>query len=73
MIMPFFFNLSYREKPNFVGATFQGKICDKQYGGGIVLVWYDLICLLCYINRVLFKFIYNYFLTLLWLSILTFA
>uniref|UniRef100_A0A8D0TDU0 Disintegrin and metalloproteinase domain-containing protein 2 n=1 Tax=Sus scrofa TaxID=9823 RepID=A0A8D0TDU0_PIG len=29
--------LVYREKPNFVGATFQGKICDKQYGGGIVL------------------------------------
>lgn len=37
MIM-IFFNLSYREKSNYVGATFQGKMCDSQYGGGIALV-----------------------------------
>ncbi|VFV42192.1 disintegrin and metalloproteinase [Lynx pardinus] len=33
------------EKPNYVGATFQGKMCDNQYGGGVALVWYGLICL----------------------------
>lgn len=33
-----FFNLSYREKSNYVGATFQGKMCESQYGGGIALV-----------------------------------
>lgn len=33
-----FLNLSYREKSDYVGATFQGKMCDRQYGGGIALV-----------------------------------
>ncbi|XP_054556878.1 disintegrin and metalloproteinase domain-containing protein 2 isoform X2 [Talpa occidentalis] len=27
----------YREKPDYVGATFQGKMCDGQYGGGVAL------------------------------------
>ncbi|XP_044911467.1 disintegrin and metalloproteinase domain-containing protein 2 isoform X2 [Felis catus] len=31
------FLLVYREKPNYVGATFQGKMCDNQYGGGVAL------------------------------------
>ncbi|XP_010956331.1 disintegrin and metalloproteinase domain-containing protein 2 [Camelus dromedarius] len=31
------FLLVYREKTNYVGATFQGKMCDKQYGGGVAL------------------------------------
>ncbi|XP_004441239.1 PREDICTED: disintegrin and metalloproteinase domain-containing protein 2 [Ceratotherium simum simum] len=31
------FLLVYREKSNYVGATFQGKICDRQYGGGVAL------------------------------------
>lgn len=31
-------NLSYREKSKYVGATFQGKICDPQYGGGVAMV-----------------------------------
>ncbi|XP_015982853.2 disintegrin and metalloproteinase domain-containing protein 2 [Rousettus aegyptiacus] len=31
------FLLVYREKSNYVGATFQGKMCDSQYGGGIAL------------------------------------
>ena len=35
-----FLNLSYREKSNYVGATFQGKMCDANYAGGVVLVWY---------------------------------
>lgn len=40
-----FLNLSYREKSNYIGATFQGRMCDKHYGGGVALVWYDLIYL----------------------------
>ncbi|XP_006164797.1 disintegrin and metalloproteinase domain-containing protein 2 isoform X2 [Tupaia chinensis] len=31
------FLLVYREKSNYVGATFQGKMCDKNYGGGVAL------------------------------------
>ncbi|XP_055972634.1 disintegrin and metalloproteinase domain-containing protein 2 [Sorex fumeus] len=31
------FLLVYREKPDYVGATFEGKICDGQYGGGVAL------------------------------------
>ncbi|XP_007933256.1 disintegrin and metalloproteinase domain-containing protein 2 [Orycteropus afer afer] len=31
------FLLVYREKSDYVGATFQGKMCDRNYGGGIVL------------------------------------
>ncbi|XP_006916345.1 disintegrin and metalloproteinase domain-containing protein 2 [Pteropus alecto] len=31
------FLLVYREKSNYVGATFQGKMCESQYGGGIAL------------------------------------
>ncbi|XP_049628670.1 disintegrin and metalloproteinase domain-containing protein 2-like [Suncus etruscus] len=31
------FLLVYREKPDYVGATFEGKICDKNYGGGVAL------------------------------------
>ncbi|XP_020138330.2 disintegrin and metalloproteinase domain-containing protein 2 isoform X1 [Microcebus murinus] len=31
------FLLTYREKSNYVGATFQGKMCDRNYGGGIVM------------------------------------
>ncbi|XP_026978690.1 disintegrin and metalloproteinase domain-containing protein 2 [Sagmatias obliquidens] len=31
------FLLVYREKPNYVGATFQGRLCDKYYGGGVAL------------------------------------
>ncbi|XP_042839335.1 disintegrin and metalloproteinase domain-containing protein 2 isoform X2 [Panthera tigris] len=31
------FLLVYREKPNYVGATFQGKMCDNQYGGSVAL------------------------------------
>ncbi|XP_008589795.1 PREDICTED: disintegrin and metalloproteinase domain-containing protein 2-like, partial [Galeopterus variegatus] len=31
------FLLVYREKPNYVGATFQGKMCDKNYAGGVAL------------------------------------
>ncbi|XP_045635144.1 disintegrin and metalloproteinase domain-containing protein 2-like [Ursus americanus] len=31
------FLLVYREKSNFVGATFQGKMCDSHYGGGVAL------------------------------------
>ncbi|XP_057553517.1 disintegrin and metalloproteinase domain-containing protein 2 [Hippopotamus amphibius kiboko] len=31
------FLLVYREKPNYVGATFQGRMCDKYHGGGVVL------------------------------------
>ncbi|CAK6442657.1 unnamed protein product, partial [Pipistrellus nathusii] len=31
------FLLVYREKSDYVGATFQGKMCDRQYGGGIAL------------------------------------
>ncbi|XP_066878898.1 disintegrin and metalloproteinase domain-containing protein 2 isoform X2 [Kogia breviceps] len=31
------FLLVYREKPNYVGATFQGSLCDKYYGGGVAL------------------------------------
>ncbi|EPQ01559.1 Disintegrin and metalloproteinase domain-containing protein 18 [Myotis brandtii] len=27
----------YREKSDYVGATFQGKMCDRQYGGGIAV------------------------------------
>lgn len=40
-----FLNLSYREKSNYVGATFQGKMCDSHYGGAVALVWYGLIYL----------------------------
>lgn len=38
-----FLNLSYREKANYIGATFQGKMCDRQYGGSVALV--GIICL----------------------------
>ncbi|XP_031999426.1 disintegrin and metalloproteinase domain-containing protein 2 isoform X1 [Hylobates moloch] len=31
------FLLVYREKSNYVGATFQGKMCDANYAGGVVL------------------------------------
>ncbi|KAL2761975.1 disintegrin and metalloproteinase domain-containing protein 2 isoform 2 precursor, partial [Daubentonia madagascariensis] len=31
------FLLTYREKSNYVGATFQGKMCDRNYGGGVVM------------------------------------
>ncbi|XP_011926145.1 PREDICTED: disintegrin and metalloproteinase domain-containing protein 2 isoform X1 [Cercocebus atys] len=31
------FLLVYREKSNYVGATFQGKICDANYAGGVLL------------------------------------
>ncbi|XP_070263494.1 disintegrin and metalloproteinase domain-containing protein 2 [Myotis yumanensis] len=31
------FLLVYREKSDYVGATFQGKMCDRQYGGGIAV------------------------------------
>uniref|UniRef100_A0A7N5KS01 Disintegrin and metalloproteinase domain-containing protein 2 n=1 Tax=Ailuropoda melanoleuca TaxID=9646 RepID=A0A7N5KS01_AILME len=31
------FLLVYREKSTFVGATFQGKMCDSHYGGGVAL------------------------------------
>ncbi|XP_059942014.1 disintegrin and metalloproteinase domain-containing protein 2-like [Mesoplodon densirostris] len=31
------FLLVYREKSNYVGATFQGRLCDKYYGGGVAL------------------------------------
>ncbi|XP_061033379.1 disintegrin and metalloproteinase domain-containing protein 2 [Eubalaena glacialis] len=31
------FLLVYREKPNYVGATVQGRLCDKYYGGGVAL------------------------------------
>ncbi|XP_060038136.1 disintegrin and metalloproteinase domain-containing protein 2-like isoform X1 [Erinaceus europaeus] len=31
------FLLVYREKPEYVGAIFQGKMCDEQYSGGIAL------------------------------------
>ncbi|XP_035974809.2 disintegrin and metalloproteinase domain-containing protein 2 [Halichoerus grypus] len=31
------FLLVYREKSNYVGATFQGKMCDSHYGGGVAL------------------------------------
>lgn len=54
MIM-IFFNLSYREKSNYVGATFQGKMCDSQYGGGIALVGMVKLAWLRCINRVLFR------------------
>ncbi|KAM9622476.1 disintegrin and metalloproteinase domain-containing protein 2 [Trichechus inunguis] len=31
------FLLVYRENSNYVGATFQGKMCDSNYGGGVAL------------------------------------
>ncbi|XP_054421741.1 disintegrin and metalloproteinase domain-containing protein 2 [Pteronotus mesoamericanus] len=31
------FLLVYREKADYVGATFQGKMCDRQYGGSVAL------------------------------------
>ncbi|XP_060038107.1 disintegrin and metalloproteinase domain-containing protein 2 isoform X2 [Erinaceus europaeus] len=31
------FLLVYREKPEYVGAIFQGKMCDEQYSGGVAL------------------------------------
>ncbi|KAM8784443.1 disintegrin and metalloproteinase domain-containing protein 2 [Rhynchonycteris naso] len=31
------FLLVYRERSKYVGATFQGKICDREYGGGIAM------------------------------------
>ncbi|XP_053434726.1 disintegrin and metalloproteinase domain-containing protein 2 [Nycticebus coucang] len=31
------FLLIYREKSNYVGATFQGKMCDNHYGGGVIM------------------------------------
>nr|XP_019808883.1 PREDICTED: disintegrin and metalloproteinase domain-containing protein 2-like [Bos indicus] len=31
------FLLVYREKSNYIGATFQGRMCDKHYGGGVAL------------------------------------
>uniref|UniRef100_A0A8C8YYH9 Disintegrin and metalloproteinase domain-containing protein 2 n=1 Tax=Prolemur simus TaxID=1328070 RepID=A0A8C8YYH9_PROSS len=31
------FLLTYREKSNYVGATYKGKMCDRNYGGGIVM------------------------------------
>nr|AAC51110.1 fertilin beta [Homo sapiens] len=31
------FLLVYREKSNYVGATFQGKMCHANYAGGVVL------------------------------------
>ncbi|XP_045677753.1 disintegrin and metalloproteinase domain-containing protein 2 [Phyllostomus hastatus] len=31
------FLLVYREKANYIGATFQGKMCDRQYGGSVAL------------------------------------
>uniref|UniRef100_A0A2K6DC28 Disintegrin and metalloproteinase domain-containing protein 2 n=1 Tax=Macaca nemestrina TaxID=9545 RepID=A0A2K6DC28_MACNE len=31
------FLLVYREKSNYVGATFQGKMCDANYAGGVLL------------------------------------
>ncbi|XP_047575734.1 disintegrin and metalloproteinase domain-containing protein 2 isoform X3 [Lutra lutra] len=31
------FLLVYREKSNYVGATFQGKMCDSHYGGAVAL------------------------------------
>ncbi|XP_070455179.1 disintegrin and metalloproteinase domain-containing protein 2 isoform X1 [Equus przewalskii] len=29
--------LVYREKSNYIGATFHGKICERQYGGAVAL------------------------------------
>ncbi|XP_004848448.1 disintegrin and metalloproteinase domain-containing protein 2 [Heterocephalus glaber] len=31
------FLLIYREAPSYIGAVFQGMVCDKDYGGGIAL------------------------------------
>ncbi|XP_037668702.1 disintegrin and metalloproteinase domain-containing protein 2 [Choloepus didactylus] len=31
------FLLVYREHSNYVGATFQGKMCDRNYGGGVAM------------------------------------
>nr|XP_004665848.2 disintegrin and metalloproteinase domain-containing protein 2 [Jaculus jaculus] len=31
------FLLVYRETSNYVGATFQGKMCDKNYSGGVAM------------------------------------
>ncbi|XP_005373804.1 PREDICTED: disintegrin and metalloproteinase domain-containing protein 2 isoform X2 [Chinchilla lanigera] len=31
------FLLVYREAPSYIGAIFQGMMCDKDYGGGIAL------------------------------------
>ncbi|KAM6221043.1 disintegrin and metalloproteinase domain-containing protein 2 [Rhynchocyon petersi] len=31
------FLLVYREKSNYVGATYQGKMCDRLYGGGVAM------------------------------------
>ncbi|XP_049721460.1 disintegrin and metalloproteinase domain-containing protein 2-like [Elephas maximus indicus] len=31
------FLLVYRENSDYVGATFQGKMCDSKYGGGVAL------------------------------------
>lgn len=39
-------NLSYREIANYVGATYQGKMCDADYGGGVALVQYVFVCLI---------------------------
>lgn len=48
-------NLSYREKSNYVGAIFQGKMCNIQYGGGIALVRMVQFAWLRFINRMLFR------------------
>ncbi|XP_006860052.1 PREDICTED: disintegrin and metalloproteinase domain-containing protein 2-like [Chrysochloris asiatica] len=29
--------LVYREKSDYIGATYQGKMCDRNYGGGVAL------------------------------------
>ncbi|XP_058145853.1 disintegrin and metalloproteinase domain-containing protein 2 isoform X2 [Dasypus novemcinctus] len=31
------FLLVYREHADYIGATFQGKMCDRKYGGGVLL------------------------------------
>nr|XP_040148400.1 disintegrin and metalloproteinase domain-containing protein 2 isoform X3 [Ictidomys tridecemlineatus] len=31
------FLLVYRERTDFVGATFQGKMCERDYGGGVAM------------------------------------
>jgi hypothetical protein len=36
-------NFSYGETVNYIGATVQGKMCDKNYAGVVAVVWHVLI------------------------------
>ena len=40
------FQFSYRNTTDYVGATYQGKMCDKNYAGGVALVCCALIYLI---------------------------